>query len=187
MAIGGGSITGASSRRGAGEQSLRPPDQHDDHDGVDDEGAESRHVIFAGDVADAEQERCEEGSGDARRAADRHYDQKVDHEFKREGRIEAEDLDTERAAEPGQAGTESEGEREYPIDIDAETARHPLIIDGGAQAAAESSGRKNELQPDREQSTAADADAKDNELALQDARNSRENLARPHDVIDRGH
>src|SRR5664279_6066301 len=43
----------SSLRRPAREQALRPPDQHHDHDGVNDEGAEFGHVIFAGDVADA--------------------------------------------------------------------------------------------------------------------------------------
>src|SRR5690349_9746392 len=38
------------------EQPLRAPDQDDDHDRVDDERAERGHVIFPGDVADAEQQ-----------------------------------------------------------------------------------------------------------------------------------
>src|SRR6476660_6864456 len=60
------SATIASPRRAAGEQALRTPDQDDDHDGVDDKRAELRHVIFAGDVADAEHDRGEERPGDAR-------------------------------------------------------------------------------------------------------------------------
>src|SRR6202163_703717 len=72
----------------ASEQSLRPPDQDDDHYGVDREGAELRHVIFSGDVGDAEDNRGEERPGDARRAADRHHDQKIDHELERKIRIE---------------------------------------------------------------------------------------------------
>src|SRR4249919_144304 len=35
----------------AREQALRAPDQHHDHDRVDDERSELRHVIFARDVA----------------------------------------------------------------------------------------------------------------------------------------
>src|SRR5450755_1130207 len=175
MAMGGGSITGALSRRGAGEQSLRPPDQHDDHDGVDDEGAERRHVIFAGDVADAEHERGEKRTRDARRAADRHHDQEVDHEFEREGRIEAQDFGAERAAEAGEARPESEGERENPIDIDAQPARYAAVVDRGAQAAAETRVGKDELQRDRQQPAndddhqpiAADAYAGNVELPLQ--------------------
>src|SRR3954470_11139516 len=39
------------------EQALRAQDQDDDHERVDDEAAEGRDVIFAGDVGDAEEER----------------------------------------------------------------------------------------------------------------------------------
>src|SRR5262245_62163806 len=42
---------------GAGEQALRTQNQEDDHDRVNDEGAELRHVVLAGDVGDADQER----------------------------------------------------------------------------------------------------------------------------------
>ena len=131
------SVIGVTAARAAGEQALRPPDQDDDHDRVDDEGAELRHVIFAGDVADAEQDRGEERPGDARRAADRHHDQKVDHVFEREGRIEAENFRAQRAAEAGKPGAEGEGEREHRADIDAEPARHAPVVDRGAQPAAE--------------------------------------------------
>src|SRR5215510_10150012 len=72
---------------GAGEQPPRPQDQHDDHDGIDDEGPEFGDVVFAGDIADADQQRGHERTGDARGAADRHHDQKIDHVFEREGRI----------------------------------------------------------------------------------------------------
>src|ERR1044072_2918101 len=84
----------------AREQALRPPDQHHDHDDVDDERAELRRVVFAGDVAEAEQQRGDERAGDARRAADRHHDQEVDHELEWEVRVEPEDLGAERAAQP---------------------------------------------------------------------------------------
>src|SRR5437660_8950733 len=111
-----------SSGRGAGEQALRPPDQDHDHDGVDDERTELRHVVLAGDVADPEHERGEERTGDARRAADRHYDQEVDHELQRKGRIEPEDFRPERAAEAGETGAEREGDGEDAVDVDAEAA-----------------------------------------------------------------
>src|ERR1043165_5862989 len=92
-------IRSGSFRRRTREQALRPPDQHHDHDDVDDERAELRRVILAGDVAEAEQQRGDERPGDARGAADGDHDQKVDHEFERELRVEAEDLGAERAAE----------------------------------------------------------------------------------------
>src|SRR5581483_10383588 len=72
----------------AGEQTLRSPDQHHEHDRVDHEGAELGHIIFAGDVADTEQQRGEERPGDARGAADGDHDQEVDHVFKRKRWIE---------------------------------------------------------------------------------------------------
>src|SRR3954471_7924808 len=85
--------------RRAREQSLRAPDQDHDHDRVNDEGAERWHIIFAGDVADTEQECRKKRPRDARGAAHGHDDQKVDHEFEREARIEPEDFRAERAAE----------------------------------------------------------------------------------------
>src|SRR4029453_6100531 len=103
---------------GAGEQALRPQDEHDDHDGVDDEGPEFGDVVLAGDVGDADQQRGYERPGDARGAADRHHDQKIDHVFEREGRIEAENLGAERPAQPGEPGPDGEGEREHRVDVD---------------------------------------------------------------------
>src|SRR5579871_1776285 len=58
----------------AGEQTLRPPDQDDDHDRIDHEGAELGRVILAGHIGDAEQQRGQEWAGDARCAADRDHD-----------------------------------------------------------------------------------------------------------------
>src|SRR5712692_3682887 len=160
---------------GAGEQALRPQDQDDDHDGVDDEGSEFRDVVFARHVGDADQERGAERAGDARGAADRHHDQEIDHVFEREGRIEAENLGAERAAEPSEPRSEGEGQREHGVDVDAEPTGDPRIVDGGAQPAAEAGAGENELQGDREQpadhddqqAVAPDADAEDLETPLQ--------------------
>ena len=82
-------------------------------------------------------DRGEKRPGDARRAADRHHDQEVDHVFEREGRIEAEDFRTERAAEAGEAGAEGKCQPNMRVDIDAEPARDALVVDRGAQPAAE--------------------------------------------------
>ena len=124
-------------------------------------------VVFAGDVGDAEQQRGDERAGDARRAADRHDDQEVDHELERKVRIEAEDLGAERAAEAGEARADREGDGEHRIDVDAEAARHARVVDRRAQAAAEARAREHELQRegeepahhDDEQPVASDADA----------------------------
>ena len=48
-------------------------------------------------LSDADQQRGHERAGNARCAAHGHDDQKVDHEFEGKGRIESEDLGTERA------------------------------------------------------------------------------------------
>ena len=47
-------------------------------------------------------------------------------------RIEADDLDGERAAEPGEPAAQREGDREPPVDVDPEPARHALVVDRGA-------------------------------------------------------
>src|SRR5450755_4987604 len=107
--------------------------------------------MLAGDVADAKDERGEKRARDARSAADRHHDQKVDHEFEREGRIEPQNFGAERAAEAGKARPKGEGKGENPIDIDAQPARHAAIVDRGAQATAKARVGKDELQRDRQQ------------------------------------
>ena len=73
---------------------------------------------------------------------------KVDHVFEREGRIETENFRAERTAKPGEPGAEGEGDRKDRADIDAEAARYALIIDRGAQAAAEAGLGDRQLQPD---------------------------------------
>ena len=106
--------------------------------------------------------------------------------------IEAEDLRAERAAEPGKARAEREGHGEHRVDIDAEPARDALIVDRGAQPAAEARFRQRKLQRDREQAAddddqqpvVADADAEHVDLALQHLRDLHELLRGAHDVVD---
>src|SRR6187399_1864698 len=98
------------------EQALRTPEQDRDHQRVDDEGAELGDVVLAGDIGDAEQQRGEQRAGDRRRSADRDDDQEIDHELERERRIEPEHFGAERAAKPGEAGADGEGEQEDAID-----------------------------------------------------------------------
>ena len=57
--------------------------------------------------------------------------------MKREGGIEPDDLDGQRAAEAGEAAAEREGDGEGAVDIDAEAARHALVVDRGAHLGAE--------------------------------------------------
>src|SRR3979409_1613821 len=55
---------------GAAEQAVRTPDQDHDHDGVDHERPQLRHIVFAGDIADAEQQGLQKRAGYAGRTAD---------------------------------------------------------------------------------------------------------------------
>src|SRR5262245_1630664 len=178
----------------ASEQPPRPQDQHEDHDGIDDESPELGDVVLPGDVGDADQQRGHERAGNARCAAHGNDDQKVDHEFEGKGRIEAEDLGAERTAQPGEAGPESKCEGEYGVDVDAEPACHPRVVDRGAQPGPEARARENELQAEREnaadhddeQAVTPDADAEDLEPPLQGARDIDENLLRAHHAVDGG-
>src|SRR5258706_16309653 len=102
-----------SSGSGAAEQAVRTPDQDHDHDGVDHKRPQLGHVVFAGDVADAEQQGCEKRPGDAGRAADGHYDQEVDHEFERKIRIEPENLRAQGSTETSQTAPERESKCEH--------------------------------------------------------------------------
>src|ERR1044072_4021723 len=176
----------------AREQALRPPDQDDDYDDVDVEGAELRRVVFAGDIAEAEEQRRDERSGDARRAADGHHNQEEDHELEGEVRIEPEDSRAERAAEARKPRADRERDGEYGVDVDAKPARDARIIDGAGQARAEAGSHQRELQRDGEQAAdqddeqaiAADADAEEVDLALQVGGDRGDLLLRAHHEVD---
>ena len=114
------------------------------------------NVIFAGDVADAEQHRGGERAGDRAEAADRHDDQHIDQIGQRERRIEPDQFDGERAAEAGKPAAEREGDGEQCVDIDAEPARHALVVDGGAHLRAEAGVFDGEDQQKRDQQRDAD-------------------------------
>ena len=114
-----------------------PPHQQAEHHQIDQERADRREIIFAGHVADAEQHGGGEGAADRAEAADRDHDQHVDEISERKRRIEADDVDGERAAEAGKPAAEREGDGERAIDVDAEPARHALVVDRGAHLGAE--------------------------------------------------
>ena len=50
--------------------------------------------------------------------------------------VEPHHLDRERAAEPGEAAADGEGDHEGALDIDAETACHLLVVDCRAHPGA---------------------------------------------------
>src|SRR3954464_14180607 len=85
------------------EQPDRPPHQQRDHDEIDEERAEAGHVILPCDIADADYARGSERSADRAEPADRHHDKHIDQIGEREGWIEPDDLDRQRAAKPRKA------------------------------------------------------------------------------------
>src|SRR4030088_3610385 len=111
------------------EQADRPPHQQRDHDEIDEKRAELGKIIFAGHVADAEEGRGNEGAGNRAEPADRDHDQDIDQVGEGEGVIEADYLDGKRPAEAGKTAAERKGDGEDAIDIDAEAARHALVVD----------------------------------------------------------
>ena len=110
-------------------------------------------------------------------------------------RIEAEDFGAERAAKSREPGAERERDAKHRADIDAESARHALIVNRGAQAAAEPRLGEHQLQCDRqraayhddEQTIFAHPDAEHVEFALQHVRDLHELLRGAHDVIGGRH
>src|SRR6266581_7666091 len=121
-------VMACSTHSRSAEQAVRAPDQDHDHEGIDHEGAHLGNVVFAGDIADAKQQRGQKRSGDRGRSADGHHDQEVDHEFEREIWIEAEDFRAQRAAKAGKPATKSKGEGKYLRYVDAEATRGARII-----------------------------------------------------------
>ena len=58
--------------------------------------------------------------------------------LKREIRVEPDDLDRQRAAQPGEPAADRERHREHAVDVQTQPARHALIVDAGANLRAES-------------------------------------------------
>ena len=70
--------------------------------------------------------------------------------------IQADDLDGERAAEAGKPAAERKGDRERRVDVDAETARHALVVDGGAHLGAEARVLEREGKEERDRQPRGD-------------------------------
>src|SRR5215813_5982397 len=95
---------------------LDEQDQYRDR--IDEEAAGACIDVFAGGVADAEQNRGRQRALEAAEAADRD-DQQEEHQIEhREARREPEQLDRQPAAERREPAADRESEREQPIDID---------------------------------------------------------------------
>src|SRR5216683_3122564 len=115
------------------KQARRAPHQDADHYEVDEKGPQPGKIIFARHVADAEHR----GGADRAQAADRDDDQHVDEVSEGEGMVEADHLDGERAAEARQPAAEGEGDGERAVDVDAQAARHALVVDRSPHLRAE--------------------------------------------------
>src|SRR5207237_3395358 len=119
------------------KESHRPPDQQADHYQIDEEGAEPGEVVLPSHVAYAEDERRGEGAGNRSQSADGDDDEDIHKIGQRERRIQSDDLDRQRAAQAGEPAAERKGDHEGAVEVDAQPARHALVIHGGAALTAE--------------------------------------------------
>src|SRR5689334_21615013 len=112
---GGGGAPGPSSRPSAAflaEQALRPREQQDEGQRVDEERAALREVDLQHEIKHADQDRGEEHAADAAQSAHRHDDEEIGEIAERVLRIEAEDFGAKAAANRREAAAEREGQRE---------------------------------------------------------------------------
>ena len=109
-------------------------------------------------------------------AADHDHQQEVDQVLEREGRIQPQHVDRERAAQARQPRPQREGDAEQQADVDADTGRRRLIVDRGAQLRAEprpreqqtDGGRHRHDQRDQEQPVRSQIDPKHGDLPVKE-------------------
>src|SRR3981189_2395155 len=123
------SVTAIKSRR------LDQQDQHRQR--VDEKAAGGGEHVFAGGIADAEQDGGHQRALEAAEATDRDHQQEEHQIEHRKARGEAEELDREPAAERREPAADRKGEREQPVDVDADRLRHAPVVDRGADLGAE--------------------------------------------------
>src|SRR6266568_3702316 len=90
------------------KEALRPPQQQQNREHVNEDGPALRQIEF---------------------------EHKVEHSKKQRCIVDADDT-AESAAEASHSAAESEGDREQPIDIDAKRLRHSAVVDRGADLRA---------------------------------------------------
>src|SRR5215472_7040460 len=133
----GGAVAGVMVVSVAAIEARRLDKQDQHRDRIDDEAAGPRIDVFAGGVADAEQDRGEQRALEAAEPADRD-DEQEEHEVEhREARCEPEQIDREPAAQRREPAADREGQREQPVDIDADRLRHAPIVDRGPDFCAD--------------------------------------------------
>src|SRR5215471_896045 len=111
---------------GSGAAAIEPcgeEDQQRYHRCIDDEAADLGHVVLARHVDDAEQDSCDQRALERARAAHHDDHEEVDEVLERESWIQTEDVDRQRAAQPGQPRAEREREAEQETDVDAHADR----------------------------------------------------------------
>src|SRR6266568_798449 len=118
------------------KEALRPPQQQQNREHVNEDGPALRQIEFEHKVEHAKKQRCIVDADDTAESADRNGNQEIDQIFERILRIEPEKLGAESAAEASHAAAKSEGDREQPIDIDAKRLRHSAVVDRGADLRA---------------------------------------------------
>ena len=81
------------------------------------------------------------------RAADHHHHQEVDQVLEREGRVQAQHVDRQRAAQTRQPGSERKRDAEQEADVDTHAGCRLLVVDRGAQLRAEPRPGEEQTQP----------------------------------------
>ena len=166
------------------------------HDQIYEEGPELGDVVGAETVAHAQQDGGNERATDRAEPAHRDHNQDPNEIAKREPEIEsAHDLDCQRAAEPGEAAAQREGDGKRGLHVDAEAGRHALVVHRGAHAGAEAGvlqrrhqgDRHQQPRADQEQTVGAKIEAKHVERAAQEGGHLDVLLHRPEEVGRRRH
>src|SRR6185312_4183274 len=118
-------------------ETRRLEQENDRSDRIDQEVARLREHVFAAGVDDADHQRRQQRALETAEAADGDYDEEQHQIQDCEIRRQAEQLDGEPAAKRGKPGAQREGEREQPVDIDADRLGHAPVVDRGADLGAD--------------------------------------------------
>src|SRR6202035_5681719 len=141
------------------KQSLRPPQQQQDGERIDEDGAAFGQIEFQHEVEHAEDQGRVIDAHHAAEPADRYRDQEIHQVFERVLRIEPQKFGAQAAADSRHAAAEGEGDGEQPVDIDAERFRHAAVVDRGADLGADAGALEGER--DAEPDQKADHDQED--------------------------
>src|SRR3984957_19620978 len=133
------------------KQSLRSPQQQQDGERIDENGAALGQIEFQYEIEHAQDQRGVIDAHHAAEPADRHRDQEIHQIFERVLRIEPQKFGAQPAADSGHAAAERKGDGEQPVDIDAERFRHAAVVDGGANLGANAGALEGERDAEPDQ------------------------------------